>query len=448
MATGFSVKDALNKQSKAGMDESPRARFRTKDISVFKIYSNSMNFYPQEGIEEKASEILMVGLLEGLAVKYEPCEKGEYKLISGERRWRALKLLVEKGYKEFEIVTCQVRSPANEHEEKIEIIIANSSRPKTVATKIEEEQILKEELEYMRENGLSIKGYDLQKGRLRDVIADMLNVSATKIAQIEAVSNNLIPEWKEELEKQRLTFSAAYELSGMTEDDQKKALEKHTESGELTHKDVKEMKNGKKDAEVVSESDTEEKPEQQLQGQMEIKDTDMNMEEYQTPHPEGITSICYSCTEYEKCNVKTGTCTQCDQYKNRKEAYKTKEQKYEEEQAAIDRETKKKLRDMADAQQMEQLPSDVQQSRVHQIRSSYQNFVAVLSGEKPFELCKDCGYEAGDILEMLEYHAGLYTERKIQCRITYVQRDYTGLEDGYCIVGILPMGKEEGEKHE
>ena len=31
MAAGFSVKDALNKNSKAGIDESPRARFRTKD---------------------------------------------------------------------------------------------------------------------------------------------------------------------------------------------------------------------------------------------------------------------------------------------------------------------------------------------------------------------------------------------------------------------------------
>ena len=29
MAAGFSVKDALNKNSKAGIDESPRARFRT-----------------------------------------------------------------------------------------------------------------------------------------------------------------------------------------------------------------------------------------------------------------------------------------------------------------------------------------------------------------------------------------------------------------------------------
>lgn len=30
MAAGFSVKDALNKNSKAGIDESPRARFRTR----------------------------------------------------------------------------------------------------------------------------------------------------------------------------------------------------------------------------------------------------------------------------------------------------------------------------------------------------------------------------------------------------------------------------------
>ena len=45
MAAGFSVKDALNKNSKAGIDESPRARFRTKDISNFKMYRNKLNFY-------------------------------------------------------------------------------------------------------------------------------------------------------------------------------------------------------------------------------------------------------------------------------------------------------------------------------------------------------------------------------------------------------------------
>ena len=83
MATGFSVIDALNKRTKAGIDDTTaKARFRTKDLSIFKIYANDENFYPQEDIEQKAGEILALGLLENLVVKYEPNEAaGEYKLI-------------------------------------------------------------------------------------------------------------------------------------------------------------------------------------------------------------------------------------------------------------------------------------------------------------------------------------------------------------------------------
>ena len=83
MATGYSVMDALNKHTKAGVDDpTPKAKFRTKDLSIFKIYANEGNFYPQEDIEQKAGEILSMGMLENLVVKYEPAEgKGEYKLI-------------------------------------------------------------------------------------------------------------------------------------------------------------------------------------------------------------------------------------------------------------------------------------------------------------------------------------------------------------------------------
>lgn len=261
MATGFSVMDALNKNSKAGMDETtPKARFRTKDISVFKIYSNSENFYPQDGIEEKAGEILALGLLENLAVKYEPCELGEYKLISGERRWRALKLLCDKGYKEFEMVTCQIRTPANEHEEKIELIIANSNRVKSMSTLIREEQELKTELQFMKDNKIELRGYDLQSGRLRDVISDILKTSKTRIAQMEAVSNNLIPEFMEELNNERLTFSAAYELQSMSTEEQRAALETYMETGELSYKTIKDMKE-QKEAELAAA---------QIEGQMVI----------------------------------------------------------------------------------------------------------------------------------------------------------------------------------
>lgn len=248
---------------------------------------------------------------------------------------------------------------------------------------VEEETRLKASLERMREAGKKVKGYDLQSGRLRDVIAAMLHVSKTKIAQIESVNNNLIPEFKEELKKDGITFSAAYELSGMTEEEQTKALKEYeSRGGELSHKDVKGMKAGKA-PETAEETNTEppETPEAAAG------------EEYQTPHPEGITSICYSCTEYETCNVKTGTCTKCDQYKNRTEAYKTEEQRYSEEQERIDRETKKKLREKEEAKKMEHLPSDSlkKEEQVHQIRLASQYFEDVRCGKKPFELRKTTG---------------------------------------------------------
>ena len=49
MAAGWSVMDALNKNSKAAAEEKPKARFRTRDISIRKIYSNDRNFYSMPG---------------------------------------------------------------------------------------------------------------------------------------------------------------------------------------------------------------------------------------------------------------------------------------------------------------------------------------------------------------------------------------------------------------
>ena len=442
MAAGFSVKDALNKNSKAGIDESPRARFRTKDISIFKMYRNDMNFYSVEQIEELAGDILMYGLKQNLELVYAPCDKGEYRIVAGERRWEALKYLVSKGYKEFELATSKLTTPQDDDEEQVEIIIANAYRTKTVSDMIEEETRLKASLERMKAAGKKIKGYDLQSGRLREVISSILHMSKTKVAQIEAVNNNLIPEWKEELKGERLTFSAAYELSGMTEDEQREALGKFTETGELTHKDVKDMKAEKAAGQQVSESDTE--------AEIGMNPPEVRAgDNYETPHPEGITSICYSCTEYETCNVKTGTCTSCDQYKNRTEAYKTDEQRYSEEQDAIDRETKKKLREMEQEEKMQNLPSDTQETgqKVQQIRLAKSYFDDVANGIKTFELRKnDRGYKKGDILEMMEFADGKNTGRTVRVLVTYILEDYTGIEDGYCIMATKLM--KDGEEHE
>lgn len=451
MATGFSVMDALNKNTKAGIDETPRARFRTKDISIFKMYRNTMNFYDLGGIEELAGDILMYGLKQNLELVYEPCEQGEYRIVAGERRWLALKMLVEKGYKEFEMATSKMTTPQDSDEEQVEIIIANAYRVKTIKDTIEEEQRLKTSLERMKATGRKIKGYDLQTGRLRDVISQMLHMSKTKIAQIESVSNNLIPEFKEELDKERLTFSAAYELAGMTEDEQREALGTYMETGELSHKDIKEMKEEKAASEKKEDVQQDETPLSYHgvvigEGEEQVSESDTEEraaeEDYETPHPEGITSLCYSCTEYETCNVKTGTCTNCDQYKNRAEENKTDEQRYSEEQNAIDRETAKKLKERTDEEKLATLPSDTGDGRkVHQIRLASMHFDDVVSGKKTFELRKnDREYKEGDFLEMMEFKDGKNTGRSVKALVTYMLKDYTGIQDGYCIMGTKVIG--------
>lgn len=170
----WNVMEQLNKnaQKAAVGDETPKARFRTKDINIKKLYSNDKNFYSVTDIEPLAQKILLVGLIENLEVVHDPCDRGEYRITAGERRWRALKLLVEQGYTDFEMVTCQIQTPASADEEMLRLIIANDYRNKTVADILEEEKQLKDILQRMKQEGRTIKGYKLDSGRLRDVATE------------------------------------------------------------------------------------------------------------------------------------------------------------------------------------------------------------------------------------------------------------------------------------
>ena len=134
----WNVFDQLNKNAAAAAtDDTPKARFRTKDISINRMYSNDANFYSMPDIEKLAQDIYVFGLIENLEVVYAPCERGDYRITAGERRWRALKLLVEQGHTEFEVATCQIQTPASDDEEKLRLIAANAYRNKTVTDILE-----------------------------------------------------------------------------------------------------------------------------------------------------------------------------------------------------------------------------------------------------------------------------------------------------------------------
>lgn len=438
----WNVMEQLNKnaQKAAVGDETPKARFRTKDISIKKLYSNDKNFYSVTDIEPLAQKILLVGLIENLEVVHDPCDQGEYRITAGERRWRALKLLVEQGYADFEMVTCQIQTPASADEEMLRLIIANDYRNKTVADILEEEKQLKDILQRMKQEGRTIKGYKLDSGRLRDVIAKMLQMPATKIAQIESINKHLIPEFAEELKEGRLTFSAAYMISGMNEETQAEMLERYQENG-LTYKEVKEIKQQQEKKAAAEQIEGQMNIDQFTETEEEIEEPEDDAEdtededEWEDAHPESITSLCYSCKRYSDCNVKTGTCQSCDQYINKAEAEKTEEERYSEEQDAIDRETAKKLREKADEEKMQQLPSDSNKDKC--IRMSQSAFEEIEEG-KPYIITKDDSFRKGQEVTLIAFKEGKATGQQCKKTIICVDTSITSsaLEDGYCILGL------------
>lgn len=110
-----------------------------------------------------------------------------------------------------------------------------------------------------------------------------------------------------------------------------------------------------------------------------------------------------------------------------------------EEQDAIDRETRKKLREMEQEEKTQKLPSDTKkdEQKVHQIRIAKTYFDDVANGIKTFELRKnDRNYKTGDILELMEFADGRNTGRVVRMIVTYMLEGYAGLEEGYCILGI------------
>lgn len=438
----WNVMEQLNKnaQKAAVGDETPKARFRTKDISIKKLYSNDKNFYSATDIEPLAQKILLVGLIENLEVVHDPCDQGEYRITAGERRWRALKLLVEQGYTDFEMVTCQIQTPASADEEMLRLIIANDYRNKTVTDILEEEKQLKDILQRMKQEGREIKGYKLDSGRLRDVIAKMLQMPATKIAQIESINKHLIPEFAEELKEGRLTFSAAYMISGMNEETQEEMLERYQENG-LTYKEVKEIKQQQEEKAAAGQIEGQMDIDQYTETEEEIEEPEDDAEdtededEWEDAHPESITSLCYSCKRYSDCNVKTGTCQSCDQYINKAEAEKTEEERYSEEQDAIDRETAKKLREKADEEKMQQLPSDGNKDKC--IRMSQSAFEEIEAG-KPYIITKDDSFRKGQEVTLIAFKEGKATGQQCKKTIICVDTSITSsaLEDGYCILGL------------
>lgn len=440
-AKKFNLTELLNQRSKeageqqkteqqqvsAGAEVVTSEEGVSSTADIYDLIPSKGNFYSVEDVQDLKQSIELLGVLQPLLVTDEE-EDGKRRIIAGHRRRLAVMQLVDEGKERFRRVPILIKPKKNAILDRLALIMANRFREKTdwerMTEALETEKLVLELKESMN-----------IPGRTRDLLAEIIETSPAQVGRYKAIYNNIIPELMAEFKANRIVVSVIYEASGLPEDYQKQAAEVLRENEALTLSDIKQLKQeaaGTEESTADNET-AEEQEETATEGAGEATEgTAGQQPEYVDPQPEQITSLCYSCTHYEDCHDKTATVTSCNAYENRREAQKT-----DEEQAAIDRETQKKLREMQQEEKMQHLPSDERKEKTIRVSPDKMKAVAV-DRTRPYMILKNDDYREGDTVKLIEFAEGRATGNTADMKIICMDDDTTSsaLEDGYCVIAL------------
>jgi ParB-like chromosome segregation protein Spo0J len=461
-AKKFNLTELLNQRSKeAGEQQKTEQQQATgteiatpeegvsSTADIYDLIPSKGNFYSVEDVQDLKQSIELLGVLQPLLVTEEE-EDGKRRIIAGHRRRLAVMQLVDEGKERFRRVPILIKPKKNAILDRLALIMANRFREKTdwerMTEALETEKLVLELKESMN-----------IPGRTRDLLAEIIETSPAQVGRYKAIYNNIIPELMAEFRANRIVVSVIYEASGLPEDYQKQAAEIFRGNEVLTLSDIKQLKKNYEAAQQIpGQMDInqlqEQQEEQQAQENTTDGETDEEQEEtategtgeateqqpeYVDPQPESMTSLCYSCTHYEECHDKTATVTNCNAYENRREAQKTDEERYNEEQAAIDRETQKKLREMQQEEKMQHLPSDERKEKTIRVSPDKMKAVAI-DHTRPYMILKNDDYREGDTVKLIESAEGRATGNTADMKIICMDDDTTSsaLEDGYCVIAL------------
>lgn len=458
-AKKFNLTELLNQRSKETAEAAPQGE-KTAEIAtpeegvsstadIYDLIPSKGNFYSVEDVQDLKQSIELLGVLQPLLVTEEE-ENGKRRIIAGHRRRLAVMQLVDEGKDRFRRVPILIKPKKNAILDRLALIMANRFREKTDWERMTE-ALETEKLVLELKDSMNIPG------RTRDLLAEIIETSPAQLGRYKAIYNNIIPELMAEFKANRIVVSVIYEVSGLPEDYQKQAAEAFRENEVLTLADVKQLKkNYEASQQIPGQMDINQLQKQTEEPQTQENTTDGETDEeqeetategageateqqpeYVDPQPESMTSLCYSCTHYEECHDKTATVTNCNAYENRREAQKTDEERYNEEQAAIDRETQKKLREMQQEEKMQHLPSDERKEKAIRVSPDKMKAVAI-DHTRPYMILKNDDYREGDTVKLIEFAEGRATGNTADMKIICMDDDTTSsaLEDGYCVIAL------------
>ena len=213
------------------------ANMDLKMIDIDELHESADNFFTVDRVEELAESILAQGQIkENLIVT--PSDTG-YEIVSGHRRAAAVRYLLAKGENVARKLPCFVHRYNNKEDKLMDLIMMN----------VTQRQISDSDLynSFLKLNNIFQKRKDKGEkfGKLREMIAEILNVSPAQVGKLQNVEKHAVPEIKEAVENGTISLSTANDIAKLDEEEQKE-IAKSDNLAEIKPKNIKKPAKPKK----------------------------------------------------------------------------------------------------------------------------------------------------------------------------------------------------------
>ena len=210
-------------------DNKPRIEQRWVWLNQIEPDEFNGEIYSIAGVEALADDIKLNGLLQFPLVRYMP--GGKYMIISGHRRVAAIRLLAKEDPEQWKMIPVILDPDKDDTSAHIKLISANA-----VNRELSQGEIMKQTLK-MYSLLTEQKKKENLPGRVRDMVAKKLNMSAGAVGEYMTIEQNLIFYLKQDFLKGELSKAVTVELSKLTTADQMNWLDR-IRAGEKVTADV------------------------------------------------------------------------------------------------------------------------------------------------------------------------------------------------------------------
>ena len=229
------------------LETNAKREYNLQFVPKDKIIPNEKNKkYPQDSLESLKESIRLEGLRHNLCAMFD-ASSDTYRLVSGERRFRAICLLEPEDYSRLFPAGIPVKiekSNISEVDEEIMLIKANAEiREETPELKRWEVLRLNELYEIKRNNGEEVPN-------IAKAISETLGMGE-RMTKNYLATKNLIPELSEILDNKGIAITEATIIAGLSEEAQRQILSLISQTGSIDRTEIEALKTAEKEKKAL-----------------------------------------------------------------------------------------------------------------------------------------------------------------------------------------------------